>query len=99
MTFRIVLIAINAVLLSLVVACIAWGVPMWPPAILLTITLIALLFERARYRGGSDSAPGDGWVETDERFKDPETGDLLQVWYEPSSGRRRYVPLTIRPEG
>lgn len=31
------------------------------------------------------------WQATDERFVDPETGRLVTVWFDPETGRRRYV--------
>lgn len=34
---------------------------------------------------------GAGWRATDERFVDPETGKLVTVWFDPSTGERRYV--------
>jgi hypothetical protein len=35
---------------------------------------------------------------TEERFVDPATGISMRVWYEPSSGERRYLP-DDRPSG
>ncbi len=51
----------------------------------------AALFERWRYKRLSASRPGAGWVATDERFVDPESGKLVTVYYHPSTGERRYV--------
>jgi hypothetical protein len=34
---------------------------------------------------------GSAWQPTDERFVDPESGDLVTVWYDPATGERRYV--------
>lgn len=31
------------------------------------------------------------WRPTDERFIDPESGQLVTVWFDPSTGKRRYV--------
>lgn len=39
---------------------------------------------RAPPRGGS-------WRATDECFIDPESGDRVTVWFDPSTGERRYV--------
>ena len=38
----------------------------------------------ARPRGGN-------WRPTDEKFVDPETGELVTVWFDPATGERRYV--------
>jgi hypothetical protein len=51
----------------------------------------AALFERWRYKRLTGSRPGPGWVATDERFVDPESGKLVTVYYHPSTGERRYV--------
>ncbi|MBV8379328.1 MAG: hypothetical protein JO369_01010 [Paucibacter sp.] len=60
-----------------------------PVAIWSGILLLAVLFERWRY--GARQGPADaGWVRTDERFVDPESGETMQVWYDPRSGERRY---------
>lgn len=34
---------------------------------------------------------GGSWKPTEERFVDPETGKLVTVWFDPTSGERRYV--------
>ena len=47
-------------------------------------------FERWRYRP-NDSRPGARWEPTGERFENPQTGKTVQVFYDPSSGVRRYV--------
>ena len=37
------------------------------------------------------AAPEEGWQQTDERFIDPESGQPVQVFYNPRTGERRYV--------
>lgn len=37
------------------------------------------------------------WEATDERFLDPQTGETVQVFYDPCSGERRYVSHSGRP--
>ena len=69
------------------------GIPAWPMAIWGTVLLLAVVFERWRYRQKNEHMPGD-WEETEERFVDPESGKLMQVWYQPSTGERRYLPAT-----
>lgn len=40
---------------------------------------------------------GSRWRPTDEKFVDPETGSLVTVWFDPSSGERRYVDDKAQP--
>jgi hypothetical protein len=51
----------------------------------------AVIGERWRYQRLQGSRPGAGWIATDERFVDPESGKLVTVFYQPSTGERRYV--------
>ena len=62
------------------------------------VLLAAVLFERWRYRPFSAPKPG-AWQRTSERFIDPETGRPMQVYYNPTTGERRYewVPPEDRP--
>jgi hypothetical protein len=64
-----------------------------PMAIWGTILLLAVVFERWRYKNSDHRLSGD-WEATDERFIDPESGKLMQVWYQPSTGERCYLPAT-----
>ncbi|WP_298225034.1 hypothetical protein [Acidocella sp.] len=48
------------------------------------------LFER-RYHRNLTAPPGPGWERTQEVFQDPSSGELLEVWYNPITGQRRYV--------
>lgn len=34
---------------------------------------------------------GGRWQPTDEKFVDPESNQLVTVWYNPATGERRYV--------
>ena len=34
---------------------------------------------------------GRNWRPTDEKFVDPETGQLVTVWFDAATGERRYV--------
>jgi len=47
---------------------------------------------RVRRRHGQTAAPGDGWVPTSERFRDPATGTIMRVWLDPADQSRHYVP-------
>lgn len=57
------------------------------------LLVVAILFERWRYKHVAGSRPGPEWVATDERFVDPESGKLITVYYLPSTGERRYVAV------
>ncbi len=57
------------------------------------LLMAAILFERWRYKHVAGSRPGPEWVATDERFVDPESGKLITVYYQPSTGERRYVAV------
>ncbi len=37
-------------------------------------------------------SPRPGWERTDERFRDPASGEVMRVWVDPTDGSRHYVP-------
>jgi amino acid permease len=55
------------------------------------IVIAALLFERGRYR--PNVTQSGNWQDTEERFVDPSTGQLMQVRYNPQTGARDYVAI------
>lgn len=61
----------------------------------LVVALYALLFvalfalERATYQPRVDASRGE-WQTTGERFVDPTSGDVLDVWFDPTTGQRDY---------
>lgn len=55
-----------------------------------SILVITVLCERWRYRRKEHSIDSQ-WQRTGESFEDPETGQTLEVHYDPVSGERRYV--------
>jgi hypothetical protein len=63
----------------------------WPFLIWGTILLITVLFERWRYRR-IEHPKSDQWQRTEECFEDPETRRNVEVFYNPSTGERRYAP-------
>ena len=69
--------------------CFGAGHVVWPALVWGVLLLLGTLFERWRYRANA-SREGEGWVATEERFVDPESGKLMQVYYQASSGERRY---------
>jgi len=71
------------------------------------VMVAAVFLERTRYRslhaeqtgdghgpgGGETSRPDGRFRPTEERFVDPTTNVPMQVWIDPASGERRYVPM------
>jgi len=93
-SLRTVLIGVVAALL--IAGVIAWlrhGPGLIPPVLLLSLVLVALLFENIRYRQAAAQAPGGAFKPTGERFIDPETGKLIEVHSDPATGARRYIAV------
>src|SRR2546426_8664150 len=49
----------------------------------------AILFERSGYRSQVNRARGK-WQPTGERFNDPTSGQVVEVYYNPQTGERDY---------
>ena len=64
------------------------------PLIVLGSIILLTLFLEPRYRGAKPGPTGSGWQQTSERFRDEESGEWLEVWFDPKSGERRYVPVS-----
>ncbi|HXA47626.1 MAG TPA: hypothetical protein VNW52_08350 [Burkholderiaceae bacterium] len=64
----------------------------WPMAIWGVVLVLAVVLERWRYQQ-RDDVDGGEWQATEERFVDPETGREVQVFYQPTTGKRRYMPV------
>lgn len=60
-----------------------------------SLVVIAVLFERRRYRPRTDSTLG-AWQRTGERFIDPTSGQLMEVFYNRTTGERDY--RTVAPQ-
>jgi hypothetical protein len=54
------------------------------------VVIVTALLEPI-YGGTVRQPAGGAWRPTDEKFVDPETGDLVTVWFDPATGERRYV--------
>lgn len=54
------------------------------------VLTLAIVYERWRYRS-IVTRPEPGWQATGERFVDPETERLTEVYYDPATGSRHYV--------
>ena len=91
---RAALFVVSAILLAvagwLAIAGCSLGVVLRPgiPGLAL---LVGLAVERWRYKPVTSHRPGADWVSTGERFIDPESGKTVTVFYQPSTGERRYV--------
>ena len=69
---------------------IAGGSP-WPALMFGVLLVIGTIFDR-RYNPAYGKPPG-GWEKTGERFVDPTTGQLTDVFYDPTTGERSYRPV------
>ena len=109
MTSLIVRVAVAIVSLLLLIwglqAIAAGDVGAWLWLFMGVVGLVAVLFERVRYRsdaaeratrrgpdlGGAESEPpGDPFEPTGEEFLDPTTRRRTRVYVDPSTGERRY---------
>ena len=87
---------VRAILIVIGVCALAFGVFMFrfigigalPPIIGGIALLLGTLFE-GRYRPRVHSNVG-GWQATGERFVDPASGKLVDVYYNPTTGERQY---------
>ena len=55
------------------------------------LLFFGLVVERWRYKTLTSRRPAPDWVRTNERFVDPESGNVVTVFYQPATGERRYV--------
>jgi hypothetical protein len=107
---RVLVAAISALLLLAGLFAVAGGGATIVTGVWLLVMgavgLLAVTFERMRYRSaaaelsgeqaggsGADSGPPDPRFQpTEERFIDPTTRQRLRVWIDARSGERRYRP-------
>lgn len=62
------------------------------------LIVIGTVFD-ARYRGRNSSSAARGqWQDTGERELDYTSGTAIEVWFDPVSGERRYVPAGHAPD-
>jgi hypothetical protein len=65
---------------------------LFPFGVLAAIVLVWLVFRSGGYkRAPLDAPPGADWKFTGERFADPTSGAILEVWWRPRDGERAYV--------
>ncbi|MBV9526850.1 hypothetical protein [Sphingomonas sp.] len=83
--------ATTASVLVLVAGLALWFTVHNPMILIIgVLALITSLVERA-YGAPSRRPTGARLRPTDERFVDPETGQIVTVWFDPATGERRYV--------
>ena len=64
----------------------------FPPLVFGTLLLLGTVFERWRYKQPRSAAAARGTA-TGERFIDPESGALVEVYYDAATGERNYVKV------
>lgn len=98
---RVVILCVSALLvLGGVVALARWGHG-WAPIVMGALIAASVLLE-GRYRGPAGKAPDRGnrapdranWQRTGERELDSETGRIVEVWFDPATGQRHYLPAS-----
>jgi hypothetical protein len=63
-----------------------------PVAVFLALLVVWFFFRKGGYkRQPLDAPPGRDWSFTGERFLDPGSEEMLEVWYCPRTGERVYV--------
>ena len=95
---RSVLLALGVALLLAAAACALFGFyPVIPHLLVGGLLLTAgIAYERWRYTSARTGAPDPHWQATGERFIDPETQALVEVWYDPRRGERHYLRVPPR---
>ena len=56
------------------------------------LLIVGIAIERSAYRPKVDPTRGT-WQMTGERFRDPASGHMMEVRYNPTTGQRDYVQL------
>jgi hypothetical protein len=63
----------------------------WVILAIVIVGIVVALFGWDRYRGGRKPAGGTSAAQpTDEVFVDPQSGQRMRVWYNPTTGQREY---------
>lgn len=63
----------------------------WPLLLFAGLLLLGTVFEQVRYRGAKGRREGGKWRATSERFIDDASGRMVTVWFNATTGDRRYV--------
>jgi hypothetical protein len=86
-------IGIVALLIAIVLLIAGHFFPFGVPLTFVGLGLIASLIYDTRYKPASKQPIGPGWVDTGERFIDPETNKRVAVFMRPETGERDYREL------
>jgi hypothetical protein len=70
---------------------LVWKIGGGPVLLILGAVAIVTGLLEPIYGRAIGRAPQGNWRPTGEKFVDPETGELVTVWYDPVTGERRYV--------
>ncbi len=81
--------------IGMIVAGVPQGVPLTIGAGIFTLLVLG---ESWRYRRGHSRAAESHFEKTAERYRDPTSGELMEVQYDPRTGARRYVRADQPPD-
>ncbi|MES2045417.1 MAG: hypothetical protein V4475_16205 [Pseudomonadota bacterium] len=91
MILRTIVLVIAAIAFAGALSGTLVDIGVWPSLLVATLFLVGILFERVRYGAAQRRPAGGTWQETTERFIDDESGRPVTVWFDPATGKRRYV--------
>jgi len=74
-----------------VVGLVVWTIAGGPVLLIVGVVAMVTGLLEPIYGRATRHRPAGNWRATDERFVDPETGELVTVWFDPATGERRYV--------
>jgi len=63
------------------------------------VLILGAFFERVTYKKLAQKKPPPDFMPTEERFIDPASGKLVQVYVKPATGERVYVDVGAPPGG
>jgi hypothetical protein len=86
-------VSLAAFLIAVVLFFVGSFFPFGLPLTLLGLGLLASFIYDKRYKPASNRPAGPGWVDTGERFIDPETRRRVAVFMRPETGEREYHEL------
>jgi hypothetical protein len=86
-------IGLAALVIAILLLAVGHFFPFGVPVTFVGIGLIASYIYDTRYKPASKQPIGPGWVDTGERFIDPETNKRVAVFMRPETGERTYREL------